>query len=154
TPLGFVARSNLAWSLAAARGEDAPTPPGDGAAREVHDHLRSRGALFQGELVSSLRRLPGEIDEALWELVGRGILTADGFGSVRALLSARERWSRRTLPGAAARRLQAAPTRKLRRGAREGASEGRWALLPPPDPGPDREALAEAVAEQLLARWG
>jgi ATP-dependent helicase Lhr and Lhr-like helicase len=101
-----------------------------------------------------LRRLPAEIDEALWELVGRGVLTADGFGSVRALLSARERWSRRTLPGAAARKLHGAPTRKLRRGAREGASEGRWALLPTPDPGPDREALAEAVAEQLLARWG
>jgi ATP-dependent Lhr-like helicase len=155
TPLSFVARANLAWSLAAARGDEAPTLPGDGVAREVHDCLQSRGALFQGELVSSLRRLPAEIDEALWELVGRGVLTADGFGSVRALLSARERWSRRTLPGAAARKLHGgAGPRRLRRGAREGASEGRWALLPAPDPGPDREALAEAVAEQLLARWG
>lgn len=146
TPLGFTVRANLGWCLAAARGDGAATLPGEGVAREVHALLCSRGALFQGELVGALRRLPAEIDEALWELVGRGVITADGFGSVRALLSARERWSRRTSPGAA--------TRRLRRGARDGASEGRWALLPPPDPGPDREALSEAVAEQLLARWG
>jgi ATP-dependent Lhr-like helicase len=146
TPLGFTVRANLAWCLAATRGGAEPTLPGDGVAHEIHALLRTRGALFQGELVASLRRLPAEIDDALWELVGRGAITADGFGSVRALLSARERWSRRTTPAPA--------TRRLRRGAREGASEGRWALLPPADPGPDRETLAEAVAEQLLARWG
>lgn len=146
TPLAFSARANLGWMLAAARGEVDAALPGDGVAREVLETLRGRGALFQGELVTGLRRVPAEIDDTLWELVGRGLVTADGFGSVRALLSTRERWSRRTTPGAA--------TRRLRRGARDGASEGRWALLPPADPGADRESLAEAVAEQLLARWG
>jgi ATP-dependent Lhr-like helicase len=37
------------------------------------------------------------------------------------------------------------------RGAR---AEGRFSLVPPPDPGADPEARAEAVAAQLLARWG
>jgi ATP-dependent Lhr-like helicase len=46
-----------------------------------------------------------------------------------------------------------------RRGLRQGAHaagirEGRWALLPLPQPIDDKDALAEAVAEQLLARWG
>ncbi|MGH7358919.1 MAG: Lhr family helicase, partial [Candidatus Rokuibacteriota bacterium] len=47
---------------------------------------------------------------------------------------------------------------RLRRAAaaRGGSGEGRWALVPAaPDPGSvDAETLAEAVAEQLLARWG
>ena len=47
------------------------------------------------------------------------------------------------------------PGRGLRRGAGgHAASGGRWSLLPGVGPVDDRDALAEAVAEQLLARWG
>src|SRR5262249_57836050 len=79
---------------------------------------------------------------------------ADGFGSVRALLTARERWAKRA---AHARRG------RLRQGAREMGlgREGRWSLLHAPAPidasagadGAAVEELAEAVAEQLLARY-
>jgi ATP-dependent Lhr-like helicase len=49
----------------------------------------------------------------------------------------------------------AASPARLRRGARpELLREGRWALLPPADAALDADAFAEAVAEQLLARWG
>src|SRR5690606_34603890 len=34
------------------------------------------------------------------------------------------------------------------------ASAGRWSLLAPPEQGADADELAEAVAEQLLARYG
>ncbi|MGH9121475.1 MAG: Lhr family helicase, partial [Acidimicrobiales bacterium] len=34
------------------------------------------------------------------------------------------------------------------------AAAGRWALVPAPPTGIDRDELAEAVAEQLLRRWG
>jgi ATP-dependent Lhr-like helicase len=89
------------------------------------------------------------VTEALWDLVARGLVTADGFGSVRALLSARARWARRAPRPGAAERLR-------RAGQRSGGGEGRWALVPAPPPAGsvDRETLAEAVAEQLLARWG
>jgi ATP-dependent Lhr-like helicase len=44
---------------------------------------------------------------------------------------------------------------RLRRGARAGGGrEGRWALLAPPPAEAPRDDLAEAVAEQLLVRWG
>jgi ATP-dependent Lhr-like helicase len=33
-------------------------------------------------------------------------------------------------------------------------SAGRWSLLPAPAAAPDRDELAEAIAEQLVARWG
>jgi ATP-dependent Lhr-like helicase len=78
------------------------------------------------------------VEEGLWDLVARGLVTADGFASVRALLGARRRHTR------------ARPRRPVR-GAR---AEGRWALVPEPERGTDPEALAERVAVQLLARWG
>jgi ATP-dependent Lhr-like helicase len=145
TPLALALREDLAWLLAAARGAERPTLPGPGAARDVHAALAARGALFQAEIQGATERLPVEIEEGLWDLVSRGLVSADGFAAVRGLLASRER--------SALRRLH--PRRGLRRGARgRSASGGRWALLPEPDPGAEREALAEAVAEQLVARWG
>ena len=113
--------------------------------------LRTRGALFFHDLVAATGRLGVEVTEALWDLVARGLVTADGFGSVRALFSARHRWSHRAARSGPAERL-----RLRRSGARAGGGEGRWALVPPPPPtsAVDVETLAEAVAEQLLARWG
>jgi ATP-dependent Lhr-like helicase len=149
TPVSFLLRANLPWLLSAARGDATAILPGPGPARDVLECLRARGALFYHDLVSATGRLGVEVTEALWDLVARGLVTADGFGSVRALLSARARWTRRAVrPGSGER---------LRRGAgRGGGGEGRWALVPPsPAAGTvDGETLAEAVAEQLLARWG
>ena len=60
---------------------------------------------------------------------------------MRALLGSRER----------ERRGRA----RLRRGSRgRTGAEGRWALLPPADLARDPDERAQAVAEQLLARWG
>jgi ATP-dependent Lhr-like helicase len=151
--VSFVLRPNLPWLLLATRGENASPLPGEGPARDLLACLNSRGALFYRDLIAATGRLRIEVEEGLWDLVARGFVTADGFGSVRALLTARERWSASParLPG----------VRRLRRRAAEKVNvEGRWSLLPAaptPDGGgerPDSDTLAEAVAEQLLARWG
>ena len=87
-----------------------------------------------------------------------GIVTADAFSAVRSLLSARQRHR-------SARRPRGRPTGALgrqRSSVGTGVGEGRWSLLPeadgtrhrPPSAGPPAEELAEAVAWQLLARWG
>jgi ATP-dependent Lhr-like helicase len=149
TPVSFLVRENLPWLLAAVRGGAEPIAPGPGPTKDVLECLRARGALFFHDLVAITRRLSVEVTEALWDLVSRGLVTADGFGSVRALLSARDRWTRRA--------VRRGPGERLRReGQRAGGGEGRWALVPPPPPrgSVDVETLAEAVAEQLLARWG
>jgi ATP-dependent Lhr-like helicase len=149
TPVSFLVRENLPWLLSAARGDAVPVLPGPGPTHDVLECLRTRGALFFHDLVRATGRLAIEVTNALWDLVARGLVTADGFGSVRALFSARQRWSHRAArPG---------PGERLRRsGPRAGGGEGRWALVPPPPPtsAVDVETLAEAVAEQLLARWG
>ena len=114
--MSFALRDNLPWLFTTARGEAGPVLPGDGAARDLLECLRTRGALFYRELVASTGRLRVEVEEGLWDLVSRGLVTADGFGGVRALLTARERWAKR-----AARPPRG---RRLRRQAGEGIAVG------------------------------
>jgi ATP-dependent helicase Lhr and Lhr-like helicase len=142
TPITLALRDDLPWLLRAARGEATPAEPADGRTRDVLDALRSHGALFRTDLATLTGRLPYEVDEALWDAVARGLVTSDGFRAVRVLL-------RRGSPE------RHAPTHGLRQGLRAstGAS-GRWSLLPSPAADADRDELAEAVAQQLAARWG
>ena len=151
TPISFLLRADLPWLLAATRGDVEPSVPGPGAALEVLEVLREKGALFHGELGAGSSRLPIEIEEGLWDLVSRGLVSADGFQAVRALLGSRSKWARNT----SRRRAQ----RGLRRGTRGGANpEGRWSLFPGRNFGAaedlDPDELAEAIAEQLLVRYG
>jgi ATP-dependent Lhr-like helicase len=137
-------RSDLDWLLQAARGAARPAEPVAGATRDVLDALRQRGALFLAELATAAGRLPAEVENALWDGVARGLVSADGFAAVRSLLAGRQPAAQRH-----------GPRRSLRRGAtNHTAGGGRWSLLPEAGSIDDRDALAEAVAEQLLARWG
>jgi ATP-dependent Lhr-like helicase len=143
TPITLAIRDDLPWLLQAARGDRTPASPGPGRTGDVLDALREHGALFHSELTTITRRLPGEVEEALWDAVARGLVTADGFQAVRSLLFRR---------GVA----RAVDRRRLRRGGGGIASRsaGRWSLLPGTVATEDPDELAEAVAEQLLARWG
>ncbi|HEX8099369.1 MAG TPA: crosslink repair DNA glycosylase YcaQ family protein, partial [Actinomycetota bacterium] len=143
TPITLAVREDLPWLLQATRSGRVPPDPGPGRTQDVLDALRTHGALFAADLVTITRRLPHEIEEALWDAVARGLVTADGFEAVRSLLNRR----------AVAR----APHRpRLRRaGSRTAArSAGRWSLVPAAAATEDVDQLAEALAEQLLARWG
>jgi ATP-dependent Lhr-like helicase len=142
TPITLTIRDDLPWLLRAARGEHRPAEPGPGRVRDVLDALRERGALFPPDLALATRQLPTQVEEALWDGVARGLITADGFRAVRSL------FARRTLQNAPGRH-------RLRRGSQlRSAAAGRWSLLPGAAPDCDPDELAEAVAEQLAARWG
>jgi ATP-dependent helicase Lhr and Lhr-like helicase len=142
TPITLTIRDDLPWLLRVARGDLRPAEPGPGSTSDVLGALRERGALFPPDLEVLTRRLPAEIEEALWDGVARGLVTADGFRAVRSLF--------------ARRAVQSAPGRhRLRRGSQLSArTAGRWSLLPEPAADCDPDDLAEAVAEQLVARWG
>ncbi len=144
TPVSLVRRADLPWLLAGTRNGQAPELPSRGAAADVCELLRSRGALFYDDIVRSSRRLPTDVERGLWELVARGLVTADGFQALRALM------------GAARRRALRQPRRaRLFRTLAVGTPSGRWAFLPSQldEPTPGHE-LAEAWAQQLLLRYG
>jgi ATP-dependent Lhr-like helicase len=155
TPVTFTLRADLPWLTMATRGSASPEEPAHGAARDVLDALRSQGAMFSSDLPGATGRLPVEVQEGLWDLVARGIVTADGFAAVRSLFSRREVWARRHLPER--RRLGLRPNPATLRAIRQ-PGEGRWALLATSartaSPPLATDELAEHVAGQLLARWG
>jgi ATP-dependent Lhr-like helicase len=154
TPLSLVSRADLNWLLEAARGpladpESDPMPLPEGDAGLIVQALRQHGALFFAQLAHCTGLPEPRVREALWETVALGWVTADGWQALRSLL----------VPRAAQRGMNVPDRRRgLRRGARGAiANEGRWALLPQGAAamsGADREELSEAVAEQLLARYG
>jgi ATP-dependent helicase Lhr and Lhr-like helicase len=118
--------------------------PCNGATAEILEVLRERGASFATDLSQATRRLAEDVERGLWDGVARGLIMCDGFAAVRALLNGR--------------RAPVAPRAwrfsRLRRTEPVAGAAGRWSLVPAPEANIDRHDLAEAVAEQLLNRWG
>lgn len=147
TPVTLAFRDDLAWLSYALRGEEPLVAPEVGAVAEVIEALGDHGALFAAELSAHTARMPTEVEDALWDAVSRGLVTSDGFAAIRAL-SRGQRSRPRPRPGGVSR---------LRRGGRvQGRAAGRWSLLHrgTTDTAVEPEELAEAWADQLLARWG
>jgi len=107
------------------------------AARDVLTQLEQRGASFFADLTRSTGRLASEVEDGLWELVAAGLVTADGFENLRALVDPKRR--RGEGRGKTARPRHAA---------------GRWALVRHTNGVQTPEARAVFFADQLLQRWG
>src|SRR5688572_13909324 len=142
SPISLVPRATLA--LWPSLGPFEPVQGMSGAAERVVTVLRERGALFFIEIVQTSGLLRVQVEEALGELVARGVVTADSFAGLRAVLTPQSR--RRGFRG-----------RSRLRGSSGFDAAGRWALLPPraiPRAATtDPEAL-EHVAKTLLRRYG
>jgi len=163
SPLGLYLSEQLEIWLALAQPLAADESHLSGAAREVLDQLRRRGAVFFQNLVRDTKRLPTDVESALGELVAYGFVTGDGFGGLRALIAPaakkreshrkrREMLLRMRRPG----NVVALPPR-LKSGGMESA--GRWSLFRG-DGAPGlfgavkEEDAVEHFAKQLLRRWG
>lgn len=140
TPLVLVPRRELPrW--AAIAGTTANSDGISSRARLVVEALRSHGASFFDELLDACRLLHVELEEALAELVARGIAHCDSYAGLRALLLPQ---GKRPNPG----------SRRMRRGAISGIRDaGRWSLARNAAGPADAEAI-EYVAQVLLRRYG
>lgn len=155
TAITLCTRADLAWLTAAARAGATPAIPIGTVLAGVVDALRAGGARFLRELAADTGQHDATVEAALWDGVARGVLSADSFWALRSLFAHRR--PDRFDPGAGRSSTASRPTRgRLRRGAAASRApgEGRWALLPPALEHDEPDELAEAVAEQLLCRWG
>jgi ATP-dependent helicase Lhr and Lhr-like helicase len=151
TPVALLSRGRLSiWRESAPRGESESVSLSS-EARAVHDRLVERGASFFEELLAGTGLLRTQVENALGELVAKGLVTSDSFTGLRALLTPSDR--RRSLPGGRRRRSRAVFGME---------SAGRWAGLgraAPAAAAPDASAgnlrqAAEEVAPVLLRRYG
>ncbi|WP_206956971.1 DEAD/DEAH box helicase [Trinickia acidisoli] len=125
TPIVLLPRRALpTWhALADCRAAQAPASDAlSPRAQALFDALTRHGAMFFDELAAEVRALPLEIEAALGELVAAGLVNADGFAGLRALIA----------PAVARQRSGRVMTRRaMHRGAFIGGMQdaGRWALL-------------------------
>jgi ATP-dependent Lhr-like helicase len=159
SPISLFSRENLThWLTLSVPPEGTEFSPDTARVLEV---LTRGGALFFGELVQKTGLLPSRLERALAELTAQGLVTADSFEGLRALLVPEEK---RAPFASAERRRHHKPVTSLE-------FAGRWSLLPRNssanvepvdgvlgDPGVDgakkREQAVEAFARVLLRRYG
>jgi len=115
----------------------------------VKQSLEQRGASFFHELTAMSGLLPTQVEQALGELAGAGLVTSDSFAGLRALITPS---SKRKPLTAAHRRHRTAP---------HGIeSAGRWSLLGSaagaraPEAASVSSSLAEQAARTFLRRYG
>jgi len=135
-PITFFARDDSEWMIPQRESGDAETSSLSPDAATVLQFLRQRGASFFSDIVRGTGKLKSEVETALWELVAGGLLTADGFDNLRALIDPK----RRSGQGSG-------------RSTRPRHSTGRWSLLYSGEVA-DRNVALEAICRMLLRRYG
>src|SRR5438309_1168542 len=125
----------------------------------VHEYLKEHGASFFADIVSATELLPSMVEEGLGELVFRGLVSADSFTGLRALITPLSKTTHREIE-------------KRRRRSKQLYSmdeAGRWVRLRREElaqtvsateqkgdnrnPTIDRDTI-EAIARKLLQRYG
>jgi ATP-dependent Lhr-like helicase len=146
SPIVLLPRKQLPTWNAIGTQANAEPPTLSSRAQAVVEFLAQHGASFFGEIADGTRLLKVELEDALGELVGAGMVGADSFAGLRALLQPA---SKRKHPR----------QRRLARHMLNGIEDaGRWSLIrragysPPPQAG-EGEQL-EHIARVLLRRWG
>jgi ATP-dependent helicase Lhr and Lhr-like helicase len=135
-PIAFFVREDADWMQPRHPGTaDAALSVLSPVARSVLELLQQRGALFFPDMVRSTGKLKAEVETGLWELVAAGLVTADGFENLRALVTPRS-----------------ASGNGFGKVRRPRHAAGRWSLLH--TEGADRDRSAESCCWMLLRRYG
>jgi ATP-dependent Lhr-like helicase len=135
-PITFFVREDAEWMIPRRETGEVEITGLGADASAVLRFLRQRGASFFADIVRGTGKLKSEVEAALWELVAAGLLTADGFDNLRALIDPKRRSGQGT-----------------GRTARPRHSAGRWSLLFSGETHDHTRAL-EATCWMLLRRYG
>ena len=137
-PIAFYIREDAEWMTTLPKSPANLDLSGlSDAAQRIEQYLRYRGASFFADIARGTELTKLKVERGLWELVTAGLITADGFDNLRALIDP-------------ARRTGSRPGNKGR--FRDNAY-GRWTLLHG-EHTVDRTAALESMCKVLLARYG
>jgi ATP-dependent Lhr-like helicase len=164
TPVVLINRKNVpTWSKAFPARENGNQFSTN--TQTVYDYLKEHSASFYVDIVSGTNLLPSMVEDALGELVFRGLITADSFTGLRALLTPLSKTTSRAIESRRRRRKpvysmdEAGRWAILRRDDRGSSPTVREGVSEPPQIASgqgrsfDRESI-EAVAQKLLQRYG
>src|ERR1700678_2265896 len=145
-PVTFFLREEALWMDRCLAERAIPEPALQACLSELawkaRAHLSQYGAVFAGDLVRGMGAPSEQVNRALWELMAAGLVTADGFDSLRVLID---------------------PRRKaIQSVRRQRNTVGRWSLLNPAAGAVEtagaqaerREAELESACWMLLRRYG
>src|SRR5207245_3611060 len=90
-PITFFVREDADWMIPRRESIDVQPTGLSAGAGTVLQFLRQRGASFFADVVRGTAKLKAEVETALWELVAAGLITADGFDNLRALIDPKRR---------------------------------------------------------------
>jgi ATP-dependent Lhr-like helicase len=142
-PITFFLREDAHWMDGCLRSRELPESALAAClsplALRVRALLEHAGAAFAADLARQFATPIAELHNALWELVAAGLVTADGYDSLRALVDPR--------------RKSANVTSFRMRGVNQRArnTAGRWSLLAPPAPQVPLADSREAKEQSAIA---
>jgi len=136
TPIALIRRQNFGFfnSLFPSPKEE---PAFSTVTQSVYENLERRGASFFTDVVAGTKLLRSQVEEALAELVAQGLVVADSFTGLRALLTPANRKTQ------AGRRHRREPVYDM-----EGA--GRWSILERNGGSSFSEVVRRGVAEKTV----
>ncbi len=153
-PISLFPRDDREWLMNIVHGEITGSPADlysqlSVIAQDLYRALQQQGASFFADLVRMSNHLPTEVENGLWELVAAGLVTADGFDNLRALIDPHRRRAEgrertRRPRHAAGRWSLLRPSSRAIEGVMSVSNSSHYAMTQP----------TEHVARQLLRRYG
>jgi ATP-dependent helicase Lhr and Lhr-like helicase len=152
-PITFFLREEALWMDLCLTQRQIPEANLTASLSELANRLRwylgERGAMFPGDLMRAMSASAEDVSRALWELVAAGLVTADGFDSLRVLVDPKRK------------QMFAAPAR-VKPAAQVRNSAGRWSMLCAPalqnesagEAAARHEAQIDSACAVLLRRYG
>jgi len=140
TPISLLNRKDMTLWSALFPGTTREQVSLSSSTQAVFDLLAASGASFFDDLVDGVRLLPAQVEDALGELVAYGLVTADSYAGMRALLTPANRRTK--------------GSRRRGNAVYDMTSAGRWSLLARRVSGPVDQPSIERLARILLRRYG
>lgn len=135
TPITFFVREDAAWMAGIPQVNPSDLQVLSHTAQSIYRFLKENGASFFIDIVEGVGDLKTQVEIGLWELVAAGLITADAFDNLRALIDPHRRSGRR------GHRLNHRP------------AAGRWSLLKAKKSASPTPSI-EAICTMLLKRYG